>query len=138
MTVSHSHADEDRLSFHRTATATISRLASGVVLFEPDRGVRIGRDQAVENNRAISTVAKDGPILLVARIAGIVYMNREARESSACYADLHYARVALVAEDAMSRMLATFFVGLNKPAVPTKTFSNLADAVTWLHGGTHH
>ena len=116
----------------RTESATISRLDSGVVLFEPHSGARIGQEQAVDNNHAISTLAGDTPVLLIARIGGIVHMDRHARELSARYADDHYRKVALVVGNPMSRMLAGFFVGLNKPTVPTRTFSDDASAVAWL------
>jgi hypothetical protein len=109
-----------------------------VVLFEPRPGARIGREQAVDNNHTISTVAGDAPVLLVARISGIVHMDRQAREISARYADDHYRKVALVVGSPMSRMLAGFFMGLNKPTVPTRMFGDDASAVTWLLGTAPH
>ena len=39
---------------------------------------------------------------------------------------------ALVVESALSRALGSFFVGLTRPAVPTKLFDTVENAIEWL------
>lgn len=126
---------EECVRSETTETATIGRLASGVVVFEPHPGVRFTREHVVENNRAIVAMAGDGPVLLLARMTGISHMDRDSREYSASYTDRHYRKVALLVENAMSRMLASFFLGFNKPEMPTRAFEDRARAETWLLEG---
>jgi hypothetical protein len=38
----------------------------------------------------------------------------------------------LVVESALSRALSSFFIGLSRPAVPTKLFDNVESAIEWL------
>ena len=94
--------------------------------------MRVTKEDVVVNNRTILAAAGDGPVLLLARMTNIAYMDREAREYSARYADRHYRKVALVVESAVSRMLASFFLGFNKPEVPTKPFGDISSATAWL------
>jgi hypothetical protein len=42
------------------------------------------------------------------------------------------AAVALLVGSPASRMTANFFIGLNKPNVPTQMFTNEDDAIRWL------
>ena len=39
---------------------------------------------------------------------------------------------ALVVESALSRALGSFFIGLSRPAVPTKLFNTIESAIEWL------
>ena len=48
----------------------------------------------------------------------------------------HYVAVALVAGSASTRMLANFFLGLKRGAIPVKMFTHEADAVAWLQAQT--
>ncbi|HMY17087.1 MAG TPA: hypothetical protein PKA58_12255 [Polyangium sp.] len=43
-----------------------------------------------------------------------------------------YSAVALLVKDPLSRMIANFFVGINKPPKPTRLFDVRAKAVEWL------
>ncbi len=117
-----------------TETATVTCLESGVVAFEPSGKVAIGLPQAQQNNAAIEELADEHPIRVLARMNGIVKMDRDARAYSTEFADLHFRAVALLVSGPMSRMLASFFLGLNKPKTPTRAFSDEAQALAWLDG----
>jgi hypothetical protein len=61
-------------------------------------------------------------ILLLDRPAREFFMDRNP----------NYRAVALVAGSASTRMLANFFLGLKRGAIPVKMFTSESDAVTWL------
>lgn len=44
----------------------------------------------------------------------------------------HYRAVALVAGSASTRMLANFFLGLKRGAIPVRMFTSETDALAWL------
>jgi hypothetical protein len=39
---------------------------------------------------------------------------------------------AILIDSSVSRVVGNFFLGINKPAVPTKLFTNEKEAVKWL------
>ena len=41
---------------------------------------------------------------------------------------------AIIVDSPVSRLIGSFFLGLNKPPFPTKLFTSEADAVEWLKG----
>ncbi|MFC2156016.1 hypothetical protein ACFLRB_05970 [Acidobacteriota bacterium] len=53
------------------------------------------------------------------------YAHNERREGSE-------RAVALVVKSPLSRMFGNFFLGLNKPVVPTKLFNDQGKALDWL------
>jgi hypothetical protein len=103
-----------------------------VVRFTPRSRAKIGLEQAKANNDAIAETAGDAPVLLLAKLDGIVSMDRQAREYSRRFADDHFAAVALLVGNSVSRAIASFFLGLNRPRTPTKAFTSEDDAVEWL------
>jgi hypothetical protein len=44
---------------------------------------------------------------------------------------LFYA-VALIVTNPLARAIASFFLGLTRPAVPTKLFESVEDAASWV------
>lgn len=46
----------------------------------------------------------------------------------------YQSAVALLVKSPMSRIIANFFLGLNKPAIPLRLFNNEAEAIEWLKG----
>lgn len=43
-----------------------------------------------------------------------------------------FTAAALPVESMLSRAIANFFLGLNKPLIPTRLFNDEAEAVAWL------
>jgi len=41
--------------------------------------------------------------------------------------------MAIVIKSPLSRVIGNFFLGMNKPAVPTRLFDDENDAIEWLH-----
>jgi hypothetical protein len=48
------------------------------------------------------------------------------------YSDEYFASTALLAGSAATRMVANFFLGLNRGPIPVRMFTSEADAVDWL------
>lgn len=90
-------------------------------------------NHALENTEVVTSfyVDKKFPILIDAR--GIKSMTREAREHfSTRGRDSKTNAFGIVIKSPLSRVVGNFFLGLNKPAVPTKLFDNESDAIEWL------
>ena len=88
---------------------------------------------AEENSKAVNSLFKDKkfPIMIDAR--GIRSMTREAREFfSTRGRDTNTCAFGIVIKSPLSRAVGNFFLGLNKPAVPTRLFDNEIDAIEWL------
>jgi hypothetical protein len=45
-----------------------------------------------------------------------------------------FSATALVVSSPLSRAVGNFFLGLNKPSMPTRLFTSEADALAWLTG----
>ena len=90
---------------------------------------------AKENIAAVAKVSKGQkyPILVDYRKVKSV-----AREARAYYAGKETAKVvnavAILIGSLVSRVIANFFLGLNKPKFPVKLFTSEADAIEWLKG----
>ena len=58
------------------------------------------------------------------------------RDARACYAQAppSVSALALLVGSPLSRAIGNFFIGFNKPAVPTRLFSSEVDAIPWLGG----
>jgi hypothetical protein len=62
-------------------------------------------------------------------------MTSESRQYFSGEAANHSVRaVALVVGSPVSRVLASFFMSLNRPAFPTKLFTSEPEAIAWLRG----
>jgi hypothetical protein len=66
------------------------------------------------------------------------HMARVEREARAFFASEEYMRLcsqtALVVGSPVSRVIASFFVGLNRPKYPVKVFEDPELAAEWLRG----
>jgi hypothetical protein len=105
----------------------------GIARTKVKPNVDITLEYALENTKAVSSfyVDKKFPILIDSR--GIKSMSREAREhfSTRCR-DTKTNAFGIVIKSPLSRVVGNFFLGINKPAVPTRLFDNENDAIEWL------
>jgi hypothetical protein len=105
----------------------------GIACTKVKPNVDITLEYALENTKAVSSlyVDKKFPILIDSR--GIKSMSREAREHfSTRGRDSKTNAFGIVIKSPLSRVIGNFFLGLNKPAVPTRLFDNEEDALEWL------
>lgn len=105
----------------------------GIARTKVKPNIEITLEYALENTEAVSSlyIDKKFPILIDSR--GIRSMSREAREHfSTRGRDSKTNAFGIVIKSPLSRVVGNFFLGLNKPAVPTRLFDNEEDAIKWL------
>jgi hypothetical protein len=90
-------------------------------------------DEARENSIAVNTLAAGGkhPLLIDSR--NIRSISKEARDFfSMNNRESSVIAFAIIIDSPLSRIIGNFFMGLNKPRVPARLFSNEEEAIEWL------
>lgn len=93
----------------------------------------ISLEDALENTVVVTSFYKNKkfPIMIDAR--GIKSMAKEARDHfSTNGRDSKTNAFGIIIKSPISRVVGNFFMGLNKPLVPTKLFENEDKAHEWL------
>jgi hypothetical protein len=107
----------------------------GIIRAKVKPHVKIDLQDAKVCMRVISEVCggKRTPALI--DMTGLVEMDREAR---LFFAGEETARVesaaALLINSPVARAVGNFFMGFNKPILPTRLFTSEAEALAWLKG----
>ncbi len=72
-------------------------------------------------------------VLLLVDLNNLIGITKEARTmvSNPDMTKTHKA-VAMLVNNPLTRLIASFFLGLNKPKFPIKSFTNSDDAILWL------
>jgi hypothetical protein len=93
-------------------------------------GAVCGIDEARAVDAEIKALGR-GKVLSLVDLRPVESIDRPAREF---FMDRNpnYRAVALIAASASTRMLANFFMGLKRGAIPVKMFTSESDAVAWL------
>ncbi|MGV3631594.1 MAG: STAS/SEC14 domain-containing protein [Bacteroidota bacterium] len=106
----------------------------GIVRTKVKPGSEVGVKEARENSAAVNSLSVNGdkfPLLIDAR--GIKSMTREARNQfSVRGRETSTTSFAIIIDSPLSRVIGNFFMGINKPAVPTRLFENEEEAIKWL------
>jgi hypothetical protein len=68
----------------------------------------------------------------IADMRAIKSMTREAREYFAAEGARFLTARAIITGNVLTRTLAEVFIMINRPAIPTKIFSNYTEAKAWL------
>jgi hypothetical protein len=90
-------------------------------------------EAAKANTAAVNSLFVDRkfPILIDSR--NVNYISREAREHfSTKGRETVTNAFGILVDSPLSRIIGNFFMGINKPPVPTRLFKNEASAVKWL------
>ncbi|MCE3225806.1 MAG: hypothetical protein K0S32_357 [Bacteroidetes bacterium] len=93
----------------------------------------ISHKEAKEMNDAIGELAEgtEIPVMLVATVSS--QFDSSAREFSASEEGLRYTKKeALVVKGLGQKIIADFYLKINKPKKPTSTFNTEEDAIRWL------
>lgn len=105
----------------------------GIARTKVKPGAEVTVDFARENSTAVNALftGKKYPLLIDAR--GIKSMTRDARNQfSTKGRETNVLAFGIVIGSPLSRVIGNFFMGINKPAVPTRLFDNEEDAEKWL------
>ncbi|MFC1706874.1 hypothetical protein ACFL59_08650 [Planctomycetota bacterium] len=118
-----------------TPTVTLSLREDNIVLVLLKEGAEIDLEAAEVNHKATLELTGDRDFLILVDTRKAIGINREAREF---FADPNVRRntiaQAILIDSGISRVLGNFFIGLNKPAFPTRLFTAEREAVAWLKG----
>ncbi len=105
----------------------------GIVRTKIKKGSEVSIHAAKENSEAVNALftGKKFPLMIDAR--GIKSMTREARNQFTTKGrETNTNAFAIIIDSSLSRVIGNFFLGINKPAVPTRLFENETEAETWL------
>lgn len=105
----------------------------GIARTKVKPGAEITIELALENSKAVNSLdtSRKFPILIDSR--DIRSITREAREHfSTRGRETKTCAFGIIIKSPISRSVGNFFLGLNKPAVPTRLFDNEEDAIQWL------
>ena len=117
-----------------TSNSLLKLDSKGIVWLSFPKKTNHTLDSMKEYFEAINTLDlnKEGILLLVTmnKLSGI---SKEARDlvKHKTMAKAHKA-VAMVVTSILSKMIASFFLGFNKPPFPIKSFTKNEDALAWL------
>lgn len=90
-------------------------------------------ETAKENSVAVNSILdkRKGPLLIDSR--GIKSMTRDARNQfSTRGRESNTIAFGILIDSSISKVIGNFFMGINKPAVPTRLFDNEEEAIVWL------
>lgn len=96
-------------------------------------GADISLEDAKENTLAMEQLYEGETFPLMVDTRKVKYISKEARDHfSIKNRKSVVCAFALVIGSPLSRIIGNFFMGLNKPSVPMKLFTNEKDAIRWL------
>jgi hypothetical protein len=108
----------------------------GIIIATFEDGAEIGVEDARGCTRAMIQVSNGKPSPLLVDFTGLKSQSKECRDYFA-NDPTHvktYVAVAILVTSPLSRIVANFFLGINKPIRPTKLFEDRALAIEWLRG----
>ncbi len=113
--------------------ASVFLRKDGIVETVISNNTVIDKAQCVDLLSAYSQILANKKYPLLLLVGDFATATKEAREFSASKAGLKYSKVeAYVFNSLPHRILANFYVKINKPPVPTKFFKTKQEAVAWL------
>lgn len=105
----------------------------GIVRTKIKSGSEVSVNEAKENSDAVNSLYTGQKFPLMIDSRGIKSMTRDARNQfSTKGRETHTKAFAIIIDSSLSRVIGNFFMGINKPAVPTRLFENEIEAEKWL------
>jgi len=118
----------------RTDNTSYFRLDPDLLIVLPDTGLKDNGASAIANTDfQLRYAAELGrPVAVVVHMTSLLSQDADARHTYAERMDpaLFYA-AALVAGNPISRAIASFFLGLTKPKIPTRVHPSYDAAIAW-------
>ena len=109
------------------------RVGIGIITFDP--GAELVMEHTRPLTQALIQVTKGEVRPLLVDFKNMKTQAKECRDYFAkdpTHAATH-SSAALVVNSAVTRMIANFFIGLNKAVKPVRLFDNRESAIEWLH-----
>jgi hypothetical protein len=119
----------------RTYNTHYYLLADDILIVLPDKGLRDDGSSArvnIDYQTAYARLVNKRCCVIVV-IDSLSSQDSEARRiyASGMQPSLFYA-AALIVSNPLARAIGSFFLGLTRPAVPTKLFPSVEDAAEWV------
>lgn len=106
---------------------------SGILIQAYHDNIDLLLDDAREEFALYSKLCKSIKRPLLVDIRNIRSVERKAREFYSSPATSKYLKAtALLIENPVSRIIGNFYLGLNKPVLPLRLFTNKEEAIDWL------
>ncbi len=122
------------MNVRRTRTCELS-LRDGVIPGVFLAGAEVALVDAAENLAATAELVEGKARPALIDLRGLRSQSAEARAHLAGpEADAVSCAVALVIASPLSRMIGNFYLGFNRPRVPTRLFTDAGEAEQWLRG----
>jgi hypothetical protein len=94
-------------------------------------GAAVDREAAVACEAEVEKLGGEQELLYLVDIRDMGSIDRRAREYFTEHGS-YYRAVALLAGSAATRMMANFFLRLNRGDLPVRMFTDEAEAIAWL------
>lgn len=114
--------------------ATCELLKKGVVHVQVKMNADIDIDDILQIRTSNEKLADGNKYVVLFEIAEFAFVSKEAREYGG-ENELGKLRkaMAIVVKSMAHRLLANFFINVNKPPTPTKVFNDKEKALEWLN-----
>lgn len=108
----------------------VYRSSAGYVRIDHVEGARLVVADAVEELEAVATLTGGAAVPLLVDIRGLHSITREARTTFAnttlC------TRLAMYVDSSLTRTIANFFLGVTRPDISARVFTDIDEACAWL------
>nr|WP_294859963.1 hypothetical protein [uncultured Fluviicola sp.] len=105
----------------------------GIARTKVKPGSEVKIEHAQENSVVVNGFYADRKFPLLIDARGIRSITRDARNFFTTNGrDTNTLAFAIIIDSSVSKVVGNFFLGINKPAVPTKLFSDDVGAIEWL------
>ncbi len=107
---------------------------NGIIIATFDDGAEIDLEDARGCTQAMVQVSGGKPAPLLVDFTGLKSQTKQCRDYFAREPShtKTYLAVAILVTSPLSRIVANFFLGINKPIRPTRLFEDREAAVAWL------
>jgi hypothetical protein len=96
-------------------------------------GAEVELQHAKENSLIVTSLYKDKKFPLLVDSRNIRSISKEARKYfSTNGRETKITSMAILVNSPLSRVIGNFFMGLNRPQVPTRLFESETEAAEWL------
>jgi len=93
----------------------------------------VSLQDAKENSQAIKKISGNSVYPLLVNLKEINSISKEARDHFSMRGRSPGVKaIGMLIKSPVSRIIGNFFLGLNKPTVPTQLFTNETKAIAWL------
>jgi len=109
----------------------------GFILSKVHPGSEIGLNEAKGNTQAVIDISGGANYPIFVDIREIKSISKEARDHFSMRGRKpHVTAIAMLVKSPVSRIIGNFFLGLNRPTVPTRLFNQEKEAILWMKRNT--